>query len=154
MTVGSRSPPVYSAYQGVIFGAKLPMAVIMSARHLIHVTRRYLRFGDRSWRVLGTLFKFDILRNTLPRLQHDFCTFWNEVVQEARNRRPRSTGTRRSPTLSPTGICARVTVVAESTGRGKTACIRRLKRNEILYPYLRYDTPPMQQSLRNLTFRT
>lgn len=59
----------------------------------------------------------NIVRNTLPRLQHDFCTLWNEVVQEARNRGPRSTGTRRSPTVTPTGISARVTVVAESTGR-------------------------------------
>jgi hypothetical protein len=29
--------------------------------------------------------QFDI-RHTLPELQHDFCTLWNEAVQEARNR--------------------------------------------------------------------
>jgi hypothetical protein len=52
---------------------------------LIHVTRRYLRSGYSNWVVLEALSKLDI-RDTLPRPQHDFCTLWNEIVQEARNR--------------------------------------------------------------------
>ena len=58
---------------------------------LIHVTRRYLRFG-RSTRSfdLEELSKFDI-RNTLPGLQHDFCALWNEIVQEARKHEHYST---------------------------------------------------------------
>jgi hypothetical protein len=33
---------------------------------------------------VNSLAQFDI-RHTLPRLQHDFCTLWNGLVQEARN---------------------------------------------------------------------
>jgi hypothetical protein len=35
--------------------------------------------------VLRSLSRFDIC-DTLPGLQHDFCSLWNELVQEARNR--------------------------------------------------------------------
>ena len=51
---------------------------------LIHVTRRYLHSKNYSYqKVLEAFPKFDI-RNTLSRLQHDFCTLWNEIAQEAR----------------------------------------------------------------------
>ena len=56
---------------------------------LIQVTRNLHTFRSDSLRdVLARFskvdfFKVDIL-NTLPRLQHDFCTLWNELVQEAR----------------------------------------------------------------------
>jgi hypothetical protein len=50
----------------------------------IHVTRRCLRPDPFDYSdVLGELSKFDI-RNTLPGLQHDFCTLWNEIFQETR----------------------------------------------------------------------
>ena len=62
----------------------------LSLTVLIHISRRYLRSDYFSWQVLGALSKFDI-RNTLPRLQHDFCTLWNEIVQEPRNRGPQNT---------------------------------------------------------------
>ena len=52
---------------------------------LIHVTRQYLRSDSVNWLVLAAVSKFDI-HNTLPRLQHDFCTLWNDIVQEGRNR--------------------------------------------------------------------
>ena len=39
--------------------------------------------------VFRTLAKLDIC-NTLPRLQHDFCTLWNKTVQEARKKGPYS----------------------------------------------------------------
>ena len=52
---------------------------------LIHVTRQYIGADNSKWIVLEALSKLDI-RNTLPRLQHDFCTFWNEMVQNARDR--------------------------------------------------------------------
>ena len=54
---------------------------------LIHVTRQYRGSDDSNRKVLKALSKFDIC-NTLPRLQYDFCTLWNEVVQEARNEGP------------------------------------------------------------------
>jgi hypothetical protein len=57
---------------------------------LIHFTRRSLRSGDSSWMVLKEFLKVDI-RNTLPRLQRDFCTLWNETVQEARKQGSYST---------------------------------------------------------------
>ena len=56
---------------------------------IIQVTRNLHTFRSDSLRdVLARFskvdfFKVDIL-NTLPRLQHDFCTLWNELVQEAR----------------------------------------------------------------------
>jgi hypothetical protein len=53
---------------------------------LIHVTREGLQTGcassERS--VLEALSQFDV-HDTLPELQHDFCSLWNEIVQEARN---------------------------------------------------------------------
>ena len=50
---------------------------------LIDVSRQALHSDD--WKVVEALTQFDI-RHTLPGLQHDFCTLWNELVQEARNR--------------------------------------------------------------------
>jgi hypothetical protein len=56
----------------------------------IHVTRQYLLSDSSNHSVLEALSKFDI-RNTLPRLQHDFCTLWNEIVREAWNQEPYTT---------------------------------------------------------------
>jgi hypothetical protein len=51
----------------------------------IQVTRKTLRSNLRcQWEVWGAFTQFDI-RNTLSGLQHDFCTLWNEMVQEAKN---------------------------------------------------------------------
>ncbi len=48
---------------------------------LIQVTREYCsESGNIIWGVLHTLCKLDITK-TLPRLQHDFCTLWNEIAQ-------------------------------------------------------------------------
>ena len=52
---------------------------------LIHVTRRALRTGSWTPRVLLSLSGFSI-HNTLPGLQHDFCTLWNDILLEARAR--------------------------------------------------------------------
>ena len=52
------------------------------------VSRRAIHFQD--WRVVGALTQLDIL-HTLPGLQHDFCTLWNELIQEARIRGPHTT---------------------------------------------------------------
>ena len=57
---------------------------------LIRRTRQYLcsNLVNRihfDGPVLDELSKFDV-HSTIPRLQHDFCTLWNEIVQEARNR--------------------------------------------------------------------
>ena len=50
---------------------------------LIHFTRTVFR-SDLYREILGRFIQFDI-RNTLSGPQHDFCTLWNEIVQEARN---------------------------------------------------------------------
>ena len=50
---------------------------------LIH----FARTAPRSlgfWEIFSAFTVFDI-HNSLPGLQHDFCTLWNEVVQEAEN---------------------------------------------------------------------
>ena len=53
---------------------------------LIQITRKAFRSGPLAplWTVLGSFTQIDI-RNTLPGLQHDFCTLWNEIVQKANN---------------------------------------------------------------------
>ena len=56
---------------------------------LIQVTLQSLRSSYPIRIVLDALSKFDI-RNTHPKLQHDFCTLWNEIVQEARKQGPYS----------------------------------------------------------------
>ena len=57
--------------------------------NLINIIPKILRTfeGDHysayiSSRILRSVSQFDILR-TLPKLQHDFCALWNDVVQEA-----------------------------------------------------------------------
>jgi hypothetical protein len=57
---------------------------------LIYISRQANRTNSCTSGILSSLSKFDI-RNTLPELQHDFCTLWNEIVQGASNRRPSST---------------------------------------------------------------
>ncbi len=52
---------------------------------LIHISRQSIQSGNVAWGAFQTLSKLDMC-NTLPRLQRDFCTLWNEIVQEARNR--------------------------------------------------------------------
>jgi hypothetical protein len=42
------------------------------------------------WEVLEVFAQFDVL-NTRAGLQHDFCTLWNRIVEEARNKGPFST---------------------------------------------------------------
>ena len=59
----------------------------------IHVAPQFLQVHPipfaYDYVVLEALAQFDI-RNTLPRLQHDFCTLWNEIVQEAKKQEPHS----------------------------------------------------------------
>jgi Family of unknown function (DUF6535) len=52
---------------------------------LIQLTRKAFR-SNLPWDVLGAFSQIDI-RNTLLGLQHDFCTLWNEIVQEAKKRK-------------------------------------------------------------------
>jgi hypothetical protein len=49
---------------------------------LIDTYRRGIRFYELG--LVGALTQFDVC-HTLPRLQHDFCSVWNEAVHEARN---------------------------------------------------------------------
>ena len=56
---------------------------------LISVARRDLRSDFYDWGMLWTLSELNI-HNTLPRLQHGFCTLWNESVQEALEQGPDS----------------------------------------------------------------
>jgi hypothetical protein len=57
---------------------------------LIDIFRRAIHSDDLDDELVGALTHFDI-HYTLPRLRHDFCTLWNELVQEAGNRWPYST---------------------------------------------------------------
>ena len=59
--------------------------------NLIHISRKILRtFEDDNYsayissRIIPSVSQFDV-QNTLPRLQHDFCDLWNEIVLEAWN---------------------------------------------------------------------
>ena len=56
----------------------------LSLATLIHVTRQYLRSNYSNGVIFEALSKFDI-RNTVPRLQHDFCMLWNELLEKARD---------------------------------------------------------------------
>jgi Family of unknown function (DUF6535) len=59
--------------------------------NLIHITRLFFRSylnGDQHMAsalsyILPSITPFDV-QNALPRLQHDFCIMWNEIVLEAR----------------------------------------------------------------------
>jgi hypothetical protein len=51
---------------------------------LIYISRETNRANSWTSGTLSSLSKFDI-HNTLPRLQRDFCTLWNEIAQEASN---------------------------------------------------------------------
>jgi Family of unknown function (DUF6535) len=60
--------------------------------NLIHIARRFFRAAPSNRRMyailnstLWKISKFDI-QLTLPGLQHDFCTLWNEVRREAYSR--------------------------------------------------------------------
>ena len=56
---------------------------------LIHISRQGNRADSWTSGILSSLSEFYIC-NTPPGLQNDFCTMWNEVVQEARNQGPSS----------------------------------------------------------------
>jgi hypothetical protein len=64
---------------------------------LIHLSSEGNRASSWTSGILSSLSKFDI-NNTLPRLQHDFCSLWNEIVQEASNQES-STGSTRAKIL-------------------------------------------------------
>jgi hypothetical protein len=51
---------------------------------LIHVTRQALQTGSWAPWVLSSLSGFNI-HDTLPGLQHAFCTLWNDIIFEARD---------------------------------------------------------------------
>ena len=65
---------------------------IVSLAILIQVIRKTFR-SNPLWDVLTRFSKLDIC-NSLPRLQHDFCTLWNEILQEAKDHGPNSTPVR------------------------------------------------------------
>jgi Family of unknown function (DUF6535) len=56
---------------------------------LLHVTHNLFRSDDPLWdpNTLRVLSRFDI-PSAIPQLRHEFCTLWNEIVQEANNTRP------------------------------------------------------------------
>jgi hypothetical protein len=64
----------------------------MLLANVIHTTRQFFRSylgGDQHAAgalqyMLPSISAFDV-RSTLPGLQHDFCTLWNEIALEARN---------------------------------------------------------------------
>ena len=50
---------------------------------LIHMTRQAFRTGSWTPFILATLTQFD-MSTTLPELQHEFCSLWNEIVRDAK----------------------------------------------------------------------
>ena len=60
---------------------------------LIHISRRTIRVGPWTFGILSSLSEFNI-RNALPGLQHEFCSFWNETVQLAGDQGPFGTSAR------------------------------------------------------------
>jgi Family of unknown function (DUF6535)/Ubiquitin carboxyl-terminal hydrolase len=50
---------------------------------LLAILLHLLREDDHRWWVFEDFLKLDI-RNTHPRVQHDFCMFWNAILQAAR----------------------------------------------------------------------
>jgi len=78
------SEPVLRYY--LAHGNSLLLANVI---HVIHRVRDELLpvnlgMNDESWFLLLELAKFDG-QNTLPELQHEFCTTWNEIVLGARS---------------------------------------------------------------------
>ena len=71
-------------------------------------------FDLRVLGFLGTLPKLNI-RNTLPKLQHEFCTLWNEIVQEARSR-----GSYNIPTAILRWICPLYTTLHQGIDASPT----------------------------------
>ena len=56
----------------------------VSLAAFIHITRQVFHTDSPPEDLdLGALSQFD-LRHTLPALQHEFCSLWNEIVQRAR----------------------------------------------------------------------
>jgi hypothetical protein len=56
----------------------------------IHMTRQVIRSTDPpDPDILSSLSRFDI-HNTAPRLQHEFCALWNEIVPTATSQGPYS----------------------------------------------------------------
>ena len=49
---------------------------------LVHLTREAFHSGSWTPFVLNTLTQFDVC-NTLPELQREFCSLWNEILREA-----------------------------------------------------------------------
>jgi len=67
---------------GQVLRANMNQGDSLSLSLLIHITRRAIRSGSWTPFILSSLTDFDI-RNTLPELQRDFCSLWNELVQKA-----------------------------------------------------------------------
>jgi hypothetical protein len=61
----------------------------LSLAVLIHVTRHHFHlFREQNWQhkfsfILETASEFNV-RDTSPKLQHDFCVLWNEIVRQAK----------------------------------------------------------------------
>ena len=69
-----------------VIGAMLPATMIDATPAMIDADSVASRaFNPHSLTLVGAFTQFDI-RHTLPRLQHDFCTLWNELVQKAARR--------------------------------------------------------------------
>ena len=96
---------------------------------LIQVIRPNIHSAGVSSCVLKTLSKLDI-RNTLPRLQHDFCTLWNEIVQE-----PREKGPYTIPVTILKGIHHLYIALHQGTDAAPTASSDEILYKPSLYPF-------------------
>jgi hypothetical protein len=93
--------------------------------NLIHITRQIIHaleeryfLAARSSNILPTLIKFDI-RNTLPELQDDFLTLWDEINQEPQGEMISDRLRGLHEVLTQGGSLLRASPSAHSTFKGK-----------------------------------
>jgi len=112
---------------------------------LVHVTREGLLTGHASSErsVLEALSQFDV-HDTLPELRHDFCSLWNEIVQEARNEEEAAGDTATSSTQTLAGI--RPLFNALHQGTSTDAAPIRFSASFGPIDYLRVDATLIQPS--------
>lgn len=70
-------------------GDNLSLAILIHViRHHLHLFRGQF-WESKFWSILETASGFNV-RDTSPKLQHEFCVLWNEVVRQAKENNSRS----------------------------------------------------------------
>ena len=114
---------------------------------LIHVTREGLSTGRASSErsVLEALSQFDVY-DTPPELRHDFCSLWNEIVQEARNEEEAAGDAATSSTQTLAGIRPLFDALHQGTSLSTDAAPIRFSASFGPIDYIRVDATLIQPS--------